>query len=196
MKRASVPLLSIAALAAFLLGYVPYWGGGLGALASIVGLWALLVGTEVVRYREEWRRAASSVAADARAAGMRDAERNSGRGAGALAAVRLSFALVFSTLSSVPLWAFMLFIYREIAALTGRSASQVSPVVRGLDLLVRVGHTATAILAMLMLTRTRLGVLHVLMPWLPWATIFTAIGTAIVGVGVEAVRSATNARSL
>ena len=131
----------------FIAAYVPFWTSGRYATASVIVVWVLFVLIELSGARKR--------------GGVDDF---------AAVANRLTYFAVFAGFSIVPVWMFMLILYREIGMLFVRGAllrGGVAVQPRSGDRLKAVSYTISGVCGLLLYTRIQLGVLFVIR-WLAW----------------------------
>ena len=131
----------------FIAAYVPFWTSGRYATVSVIVVWVLFVLIELSGAR------------------TRDSVNDF-----AAVANRLTYFAVFAGFSIVPVWMFMLILYREIGMLFVRGAllrGDVAVQPRSGDRLKAVSYTISGVCGLLLYTRIQLGVLFVIR-WLAW----------------------------
>lgn len=131
----------------FIAAYVPFWTSGRYATASVIVVWVLFVLIELSGART--RGSVNDFAAVAN---------------------RLTYFAVFAGFSIVPVWMFMLILYREIGMLFVRGAllrGGVAVQPRSGDRLKAASYTISGVCGLLLYTRIQLGVLFVIR-WLAW----------------------------
>ena len=143
----------------FIAAYVPFWTSGRYATASVIVVWVLFVLIELSGART--RGSVNDFAAVAN---------------------RLTYFAVFAGFSIVPVWTFVLILYREIGMLfvqaaIPRDGGVVQP--RPGDKLKAVSYAISGVCGLLLYTRIQLGVLFAIR-WLAWY----ANGAMLVSVGV------------
>ena len=131
----------------FIAAYVPFWTSGRFATGSVIVVWALFVTIELSGART--RGSVNDFAAVAN---------------------RLTYFAVFAGFSIVPVWMFMLILYREIGMLFVQAAMPRDGVVvqpRPRDRLKAVSYAISGVCGLLLYTRIQLGVLFAIR-WLAW----------------------------
>ena len=156
----------------FFFAYLPFWTAGRFNLLSIVMLWILFVLMEISDMLDGAVARSTGVVSDI------------GKLLDPFADVvsRLTSFLVFATFSIMPVWMFVLIMYRELGIIFVRMLM----VRDGVTLAARRGgktktvvYAVSTALGLLMLTHLRLRNLHGLMPQLPWLTI-GAFGVSVI----------------
>jgi CDP-diacylglycerol---glycerol-3-phosphate 3-phosphatidyltransferase len=148
----------------FIAAFLPLWTGGRFALFSVTILWVLFAIIEL------------SDALDGLVARSQGIVSDLGKLFDPFADVvsRLTYFVVFAAFSIMPVWMFLLILYREVGIIFVRMLM----IRDGIALAARMGGKAKAVMyaistgfGLLMLMHVRLGVLHFLMPYLPWAVL-------------------------
>lgn len=148
----------------FVFAFLPYWTAGRYALLSVIVLWVLFVLIELSDVLD---------GAVARRQGMVS---DLGKLLDPFADVisRLTYFIIFAAFSIMPVWMFVLIMYRE----TGIIFVRMMMMKDGVALAARPGGKLKAVtyavssgIGLLMLMHLRLQNLHGLMPMLPWLAI-------------------------
>ncbi len=155
----------------FFFAYLPYWTSGRFAVLSTVILWTVFVLVE------------ASDILDGAVARSRGIVSDLGKLLDPFADVisRLTYFLIFAVFNIMPVWMFVLIMYREV----GITFVRMMMMRDGVALAARTGGKTKAVmyaissgLGLLMLMHLRLQNLHGFMPWLPWVT-FAAFGLSV-----------------
>ncbi len=148
----------------FVVAYLPVWGGQRFAPVSMILLWVLFVLIEVSDVLDGAVARAQGIVSDL------------GKLLDPFSDVisRLTYFIVFAAFSIMPVWMFLLIMYREVGIIFVR----MMMIRDGVALAARTGGKTKAVmyaisagLGLLMLWQVRLGGLHVLMPALPWVVL-------------------------
>ncbi len=145
----------------FFFAFLPVWTSGGFAILSTVVLWILFVFIEVSDVLDGMVARSQGIVSDV------------GKLLDPFADVvsRLTYFVVFAAFSVMPVWMFLLILYREVGIIFVR----MMMIRDGVALAARAGGKTKAVmyavsagLALLMLMHARLSVFHGLMPALPW----------------------------
>lgn len=148
----------------FIFAYLPLWGGGQLAVLSMVVLWLLFLFIEVSDILDGVVARSQGIVSDV------------GKLLDPFADVvsRLTYFVVFTAFSIMPVWMFLLILYREVGIIFVRMLM----IRDGIALAARAGGKTKAVmyavssgLGLLLLMHVRLGVFHGLMPALPWVVL-------------------------
>ncbi len=148
----------------FVAAFLPYWTSGRFALITTILLWILFVVIEL------------SDMLDGMVARRQKIVSDLGKLLDPFADVvsRLTYFVVFTAFSIMPVWMFILILYREVGIIFVRMMMMkdgVALAARKGGKLKAVMYAVSAGLGLLMLMHLRLQNLHVLMPGLPWVAI-------------------------
>lgn len=155
----------------FVFAFLPLWGGSRFAHMSVVALWMVFVIIELTDLFDGIIARALGIVSDL------------GKLLDPFSDVvsRLTYFVVFTAFSIMPVWMFTLILYREVGIIFVRMMMTRE----GIALAARAGGKFKAVLyavstafGLLMLTHVRLGVFHDLMPALPWVVLST-FGAAV-----------------
>lgn len=156
----------------FVVAFLPVWGGPRFSLISVMVLWVLFVLMEITDVLD---------GAVARSLGI---VTDLGKVLDPFSDVvsRLTYFVVFVAFSIMPVWMFLLILYREVGIIFVR----MMMIRDGIALAARAGGKAKAVLyavstglGLLMLTHVRLGGLHGLMPALPWVVLGAFLASVV-----------------
>lgn len=156
----------------FLIAYLPVWAGSSLAIISTIVLWVLFVFIEVSDILDGIVARAHGIVSDV------------GKLLDPFADVvsRLTYFVVFAAFSIMPVWMFLLILYREVGIIFVR----MMMIRDGVTLAARAGGKTKAVmyavsagLGLVMLMHVRLGIMHFLMPALPWV-VLGAFGLSVV----------------
>ncbi len=160
----------------FVVAYLPWWAGYQFALPATVILWILFVIIE------------ASDLFDGIVARRQGIVSDVGKVLDPFADVvgHLTFFLVFAAFNVIPIWMFLLLMYREIGIIFLR----LLMIRDGIALAARRGgkiktalYALGSVLGLLMLGHIRLGNLHALMPQLPWITMGVFVAAILLSWG-------------
>lgn len=160
----------------FIVAYLPWWAGYRFALPSTIILWVLFVIMEL------------SDLLDGMVARKQGIVSDLGMVLDPFADVvgHLTFFLIFAAFNIIPVWMFLLLMYREIGIVFVR----LLMIRDGIALAARKGgkikttlYAVGSVLGLLMLGHIRLGNLHALMPQLPWVTMAVFLAAVIMSWG-------------
>ncbi|HKL20207.1 MAG TPA: CDP-diacylglycerol--glycerol-3-phosphate 3-phosphatidyltransferase [Tichowtungia sp.] len=148
----------------FIFAFLPYWTAGRFGVLSTVALWVLFVVIEL------------SDVLDGMVARRQKIVSDVGKLLDPFADVvsRLTYFVVFTAFSIMPVWMFILILYREVGIIFVRMMmirDGVALAARKGGKLKAVMYAVSAALGLLMLMHLRVQNLHGLMPALPWVTI-------------------------
>jgi CDP-diacylglycerol--glycerol-3-phosphate 3-phosphatidyltransferase len=155
----------------FVFAFLPYWMPGRFGLVSTIALWIIFVLVEI------------SDVLDGAVARSRGIVSDLGKLLDPFADVvsRLTYFLVFAAFNIMPVWMFVLIMYREVSIIFVRMMMMRD----GVALAARKGGKTKAVmyavssgLGLLLLMHLRLGNLHGLMPALPWV-VMGAFGVSV-----------------
>ncbi|MFO8044041.1 MAG: CDP-alcohol phosphatidyltransferase family protein [Alkalispirochaeta sp.] len=147
----------------FLFAFLPYWTSGRFALLSTIILWTVFVLVELSDILDGAVARAQGIVSDL------------GKLLDPFADVvsRLTYFLVFAVFDIMPVWMFVLIMWREVGIIFVRMMMMRD----GVALAARKGGKTKAVMyavssgfGLLMLMHLRLQNLHGFMPWLPWVT--------------------------
>ncbi len=147
----------------FLFAFLPYWTSGRFALLSTIILWTVFVLVELSDILDGAVARAQGIVSDL------------GKLLDPFADVvsRLTYFLVFAVFEIMPVWMFVLIMWREVGIIFVRMMMMRD----GVALAARKGGKTKAVMyavssgfGLLMLMHVRLQNLHGFMPWLPWVT--------------------------
>lgn len=148
----------------FVFAFLPIWAGGAFAVLSTVVLWLLFAFIEISDVLDGMVARSQGIVSDV------------GKLLDPFADVvsRLTYFVVFTAFSIMPVWMFLLILYREVGIIFVRMLM----IRDGIALAARTGGKTKAVmyavsagLGLLMLMHVRLGTFHYLMPALPWAVL-------------------------
>ena len=160
----------------FIVAYLPWWAGYRFALPATVTLWVLFVLMEATDLFDGMVARREGIVSDL------------GKVLDPFADVvmHLTFFLVFAAFNVIPIWMFLLLMYREIGIVFVR----LLMIRDGIALAARKGgkiktalYAAGSVLGLMMLMHTRLGNLHGLMPYLPWVTMAVFLAAVLMSWG-------------
>ena len=160
----------------FVVAYLPYWAGHRFALPTTIVLWVLFFVME------------TSDLLDGIVARRRGIVSDVGKVLDPFADVvgHLTFFLIFAAFSIIPIWMFLLLMYREIGIIFVR----ILMIRENIALAARRGgkiktalYACGSVLGLLMLGHIRLGNLHRLMPMLPWVTMLVFLLAIVMAWG-------------
>lgn len=148
----------------FIVAFLPYWSAGRFGMISSIVLWILFVIIEVSDMLDGVVARRMKIVSDL------------GKLLDPFADVvsRLTYFVVFAAFSIMPVWMFVLIMYREVGIIFLRMMmirDGVALAARKGGKLKAVSYAVSAGLGLLMLMHTRLGNLNALMPQLPWVVI-------------------------
>lgn len=155
----------------FFIAFLPIWSGGRFALLSTVVLWLLYAFIEISDVLDGMVARSQGIVSDV------------GKLLDPFADVvsRLTYFVVFSAFAIMPVWMFLLILYREVGIIFVRMLM----IRDGIALAARAGGKTKAVLyavsaglGLLMLMHVRLGSFPGLMPALPWV-VFGAFGLSV-----------------
>jgi CDP-diacylglycerol--glycerol-3-phosphate 3-phosphatidyltransferase len=147
----------------FVFAFLPYWTSGRFALLSTVILWTIFVLVELSDILDGAVARAQGIVSDL------------GKLLDPFADVvsRLTYFVVFAVFGIMPVWMFVLIMWREVGIIFVRMMMMRD----GVALAARKGGKTKAVMyavssgfGLLMLMHLRLQNLHGFMPWLPWVT--------------------------
>lgn len=147
----------------FFFAFLPYWTTGRFALISTIILWVIFVLVELSDILDGAVARAQGIVSDL------------GKLLDPFADVvsRLTYFLVFAVFEIMPVWMFVLIMWREVGIIFVRMMMMRD----GVALAARKGGKTKAVMyavssgfGLLMLMHLRLQNLHGFMPWLPWVT--------------------------
>ena len=147
----------------FVVAYLPYWAGHRFALPTTIVLWVLFFIMEATDLLDGMVARRHGIVSDI------------GKLLDPFADVigHLTFFLVFASFSIIPIWMFLLLMYREIGIIFVRILlirEKIALAARWGGKIKTTLYAFGSVLGLLMLGHIRLGNLHRLMPMLPWAT--------------------------
>lgn len=160
----------------FGIAYLPWWGGYRFALPATITLWVLFVLMEATDLFDGMVARREGIVSDL------------GKVLDPFADVvmHLTFFLVFAAFNVIPIWMFLLLMYREIGIVFVR----LLMIRDGIALAARKGgkiktalYAAGSVLGLLLLMHFRLGNLDVLMPQLPWVTMAVFLAAVVMSWG-------------
>lgn len=148
----------------FLAAWIPVWSSGRFNLPSIIAMWALFIVMELSDLADGWVARKQGIVSDA------------GKLLDPFADVvaRLTYFSVFSAFRIMPVWMFVLIMYRELGIIFVRLMlirDGVALGARGGGKLKSFVYGLAAAAALLQLTHSRLQNLHWMMPQLPWVVL-------------------------
>ncbi len=157
----------------FVFAFLPHWFGTDYARVSVVALWVLFAIIELTDFFDGMAARALGTVSDL------------GKLLDPFSDVvsRLTYFIVFTAFSIMPVWMFTLIMYREVGIIFIRMMMTRE----GIALAARAGGKLKAVLyaistgfGLLMLTHVRLGSLYNLMPVLPWVVLGTFAAAVLV----------------
>lgn len=160
----------------FVVAYLPWWTGNRYALFSTIVLWVLFVIME------------ASDLLDGVVARRQGIVSDVGKVLDPFADVigHLTFFLIFAAFAVIPVWIFLLLMYREIGIIFVR----LLMIRDGVALAARRGgkiktalYAIGSVLGLMMIGHIRLGNLHALMPQLRWVTIGVFLAAVLMSWG-------------
>lgn len=155
----------------FVFAFLPLWGGSGFAPVSVVALWVLFIIIELTDLFDGIAARALGIVSDL------------GKLLDPFSDVvsRLTYFIVFTAFSIMPVWMFTLILYREVGIIFVRmmmTREGIALAARAGGKLKAVLYAVSTALGLLMLTHVRLGIFHDLMPTLPWVVLGT-FGAAV-----------------
>lgn len=155
----------------FVFAFLPLWGGSGFAPVSVVALWVLFIVIELTDLFDGIAARALGIVSDL------------GKLLDPFSDVvsRLTYFIVFTAFSIMPVWMFTLILYREVGIIFVRmmmTREGIALAARAGGKLKAVLYAVSTALGLLMLTHVRLGIFHNLMPTLPWVVLGT-FGAAV-----------------
>lgn len=155
----------------FVFAFLPLWGGSGFAPVSVVALWVLFIVIELTDLFDGITARALGIVSDL------------GKLLDPFSDVvsRLTYFIVFTAFSIMPVWMFTLILYREVGIIFVRmmmTREGIALAARAGGKLKAVLYAVSTALGLLMLTHVRLGIFHNLMPTLPWVVLGT-FGAAV-----------------
>lgn len=155
----------------FVFAFLPLWGGSGFAPVSVVALWVLFIVIELTDLFDGIAARALGIVSDL------------GKLLDPFSDVvsRLTYFIVFTAFSIMPVWMFTLILYREVGIIFVRmmmTREGIALAARAGGKLKAVLYAVSTALGLLMLTHVRLGIFHDLMPTLPWVVLGT-FGAAV-----------------